>query len=100
MVHDHSGSVSWIKVLEGTIEETKYQFSEESESLQPLASVPYSVDSVIYNDEKVIHKVQNISHEAPAVSLHIYSPPYENCTCFDPNTTVSLHLNMNHLPLV
>ncbi|MBV94368.1 Cysteine dioxygenase type 1, partial [Eschrichtius robustus] len=33
-----------------------------------------------------LHRVENISHTEPAVSLHLYSPPFDTCHAFDQRT--------------
>ncbi|NXR99833.1 CDO1 dioxygenase, partial [Oxylabes madagascariensis] len=33
-----------------------------------------------------LHRVENISHTEPAVSLHLYSPPFDTCNTFDQRT--------------
>ena len=34
-------------------------------------------------DEIATHRVLNPSHSKGAVTLHVYSPPYQECKCFD-----------------
>ena len=37
-------------------------------------------DDVSYmSDELGLHRVENTSHSNPAVSLHLYSPPFKSC---------------------
>jgi len=33
-----------------------------------------------------LHRVENVSHTNPAVSLHLYSPPFQLCQSFDQRT--------------
>ena len=33
-----------------------------------------------------LHRVENKSHTKPAISLHVYIPPYSNCYIFNENT--------------
>jgi len=33
-----------------------------------------------------LHRVENASHTGPAVSLHLYSPPFKTCQSFDQRT--------------
>jgi len=35
-----------------------------------------------------LHRVENPSHSEPAVSLHLYSPPFNFCRTFDQRTGV------------
>ncbi|NXF98775.1 CDO1 dioxygenase, partial [Sakesphorus luctuosus] len=38
------------------------------------------------NDSIGLHRVENISHTETAVSLHLYSPPFDTCNTFDQRT--------------
>jgi cysteine dioxygenase len=47
----------------------------------------YPKDGVTYiNDSMGVHRVENASHISPAVSLHLYCPPFETCHTFDQRT--------------
>jgi cysteine dioxygenase len=37
-------------------------------------------------DEIGLHRIENPSHTDYAVSLHLYSPPFDECKCFDQYT--------------
>ena len=40
----------------------------------------FQPDDVTYmSDELGLHRVENTSHSNPAVSLHLYSPPFQSC---------------------
>ncbi|KTF90317.1 hypothetical protein cypCar_00039869 [Cyprinus carpio] len=38
------------------------------------------------NDSIGLHRVENVSHTETAVSLHLYSPPFQTCQTFDQRT--------------
>ena len=38
------------------------------------------------NDSLGLHRVENVSHTETAVSLHLYSPPFQTCRTFDQRT--------------
>ena len=42
--------------------------------------------SISFADEIGLHKVENASHSRPAVSLHLYSPPFRTVQSFDEQT--------------
>ena len=48
--------------------------------MQPLFHALSCVDSI------GLHRVENISHTESAVSLHLYSPPFDSCNTFDQRT--------------
>lgn len=37
-------------------------------------------------DSLGLHRVENRSHTVPAVSLHLYVPPFDRCHVFDEST--------------
>lgn len=98
-IHDHSGSCSWMKVLDGEIEEVQYSCNRAPVVTQTST---FLQDSVIFNDgnhthtvhpsmttdlysaESVVHQIRNTKTGGHSVTLHIYSPPYAECNCFDP----------------
>eukprot|EP00035_Acanthoeca_spectabilis_P035529 m.35172 g.35172 ORF g.35172 m.35172 type:complete len:197 (+) comp7417_c0_seq2:34-624(+) len=85
-IHDHSGSHCFMKCLDGTLHEELYRTPDGEESAGPMA--PYKVseletDGICYiSDEVGLHRISNQSHTVPAVTLHLYSPPYETCKSF------------------
>lgn len=71
LVHDHNGCESWIKVLEGELQETLYETS--SFSLKPKLDRTLTPSKVTYLESDCIH--QNRA-DSPCATLHFYSPPY------------------------
>ena len=39
-----------------------------------------------FSDEMGVHRVENKSHSEKAISLHLYSPAFDECQCFDQKT--------------
>jgi len=96
-VHDHADAHCWMKVMDGVLCENLYDWPDsESMSGEPpecyQAMVPrvvneYKTGEVAYiNDSIGLHRVENNSHSSPAVSLHLYSPPFDMCQSFDERT--------------
>lgn len=40
----------------------------------------------LISDSLGLHRVENPSHVNPAVSLHVYSPPFDSCSVFNQHT--------------
>lgn len=40
----------------------------------------------VFTDDIGLHRVENPSHTDKAVTLHLYSPPFDECYCFDQRT--------------
>lgn len=82
-IHDHAGSHCFMKILDGKLDEERYPCPDEIEvgkEMKPDQVTELVTDSVAYISDKVgMHRVSNPSHTIPAVSLHLYSPPYEEC---------------------
>ncbi|XP_070536583.1 cysteine dioxygenase type 1-like [Ptychodera flava] len=89
-IHSHSDAHCFMKVLEGELQETMYAWPSESEpdkEMQESQKNMYNRDEVAYIcDADGLHRVENISHVNQAVSLHLYSPPFDMCECFDQRT--------------
>jgi len=89
-IHDHSNSHCFMKMLEGKLTEQRYDWpseSEENEPLKPASQAILDLNEVCYiNDSLGLHRVENSSHTDPAVSLHLYCPPFDSCSMFDQRT--------------
>ncbi|KAJ3116769.1 Cysteine dioxygenase [Phlyctochytrium bullatum] len=97
-IHDHAGSHCLMKVLGGEILETQYYWPHEVVDAGSPSSAPmkekkatvHSVNRVAYIHDKIgLHRVSNPSPTRPAISLHLYCPPYDTCRTFCPSTSVS-----------
>jgi len=86
-IHCHMESSCWVKVLDGQIQETIYDYPDSSDTGNPLrlnTEAIYSPEQATYIDDSYgVHKMGNPSMETPCVSLHIYSPPFSACNIFD-----------------
>jgi len=82
-IHDHNGARTWIKVLEGELHETQYKLATiaGAESLEISQENELTDETIAYRDGTVIHK--NESASETVISLHVYSPPYSECHCYE-----------------
>lgn len=98
-IHNHNGSHCVMRVLEGELIETLYcrsrMFDDGAES---DASLSATDDTEMYSkiretrlergqtayihDQIGWHRVSNAFPDQPAVSLHLYAPPIEQCKTF------------------
>ncbi|KAL0281663.1 UNVERIFIED_CONTAM: hypothetical protein PYX00_002582 [Menopon gallinae] len=90
-IHDHADAHCFMKMLQGTLNETRFAWPEEEKeerrSLQEIGKSQIETDDVCYiNDSLGLHRVENPSHINPAVSLHLYCPPFDNCSVFNQQT--------------
>lgn len=89
-IHSHSDAHCFMKILDGSLRETLFAWPSESEKRREMTQIganDYDRDQVAYiNDSKGLHRVENVSHTDFACSLHLYSPPFGSCKCFDQRT--------------
>ncbi|KAI8335334.1 RmlC-like cupin domain-containing protein [Chlamydoabsidia padenii] len=113
-IHDHAGSHCIMKVLDGNLQETLYEYpskliedkaisnvditadtSEEAQDLLMSSDNPLHVtkstilhpNQVAYIHDKIgLHRIANPSGVQGAVSLHLYTPPYKSCKTFEETT--------------
>lgn len=98
-IHDHGNAHCLMKILRGSLTETRYEFPEEgskdSEEMKVISKKRYEENQVAYMaDELGLHRIANEGSDF-AVSLHLYTPPNvarEGCNIFDEKTGRSSHV--------
>ncbi|XP_054003139.1 cysteine dioxygenase type 1 [Hylaeus anthracinus] len=95
-IHDHANAHCVMKILQGELCETRYAWptkckndkeTDEPEELKELERNTLGLNEICYiNDSMGLHRVENPSAMNPAVSLHLYSPPFESCSVFNKQT--------------
>lgn len=86
--HAHEGSRCFVKVLSGQL--TEQQVAYPSESGETIISNNNNKRSLIKNDVTYIddligaHRMVNEHDAEPAITLHVYLPPYKKCRIFEP----------------
>jgi cysteine dioxygenase len=82
-IHDHAGSHCFMKILEGELHEVRYE-EKESGKLALKSITQMQEEEVAYiDDHQGVHKMVNPSLDRGAISLHIYIPPYKECSIFN-----------------
>uniref|UniRef100_A0A915E526 cysteine dioxygenase n=1 Tax=Ditylenchus dipsaci TaxID=166011 RepID=A0A915E526_9BILA len=97
-IHDHTDSHCFVKVLQGSLLETRYnwptyeegQEKDSEEEAKPMVETgcdTYTTNGVTYISDKIgLHRMENPSHSDPAITLHLYIPPFDHCQVFDQRT--------------
>ncbi|XP_048469850.1 cysteine dioxygenase type 1 [Rhincodon typus] len=97
-IHDHANSHCFLKILQGQLKETLYNWPDGNHKNQELTKKwekTFLENQCTYiNDTIGLHRVENVSHTEGAVSLHLYSPPFNSCHCFDERTGHKNQVNM------
>ncbi|ORZ11862.1 RmlC-like cupin domain-containing protein [Absidia repens] len=114
-IHDHAGSHCIMKVLDGHLQETLYEYPSKVVEDNTVSNVDITADTsedtqvsttyssnhplqvtkdtilqpnqVAYIHDKIgLHRIANPSGANGAVSLHLYTPPYKTCKTFEEST--------------
>ncbi|KAI8086588.1 RmlC-like cupin domain-containing protein [Halteromyces radiatus] len=87
-IHNHSGSHCIMKILEGHLQESLYDWPEKDG--QPLTLLQQTLllpnQTTYVHDNIGLHRITNPNPNRGAVSLHLYTPPYQTCTTFQERT--------------
>ena len=74
-IHDHAGSNCCVRVLRGTMTETRFEFAPNGH-VKAVGSTDFAPQSVITSADDDLHQVSNLqAGMADLVTLHVYSPP-------------------------
>ncbi|KAM9822240.1 cysteine dioxygenase type 1 [Syngnathus typhle] len=95
-IHDHSDSHCFMKMLQGELKETLFDWpKEEGGDMTERSHRILEDNSVAYINDKIgLHRVENVSHTEGSVSLHLYSPPFQTCKVFDQRTSHTTEAKM------
>ena len=87
-IHNHEGQDCWMAVLDGAVEELRYRMpGAGTGALDPHDAKAYGVGQVAFiHDDIGLHLVRSADRGRPAVSLHLYTAPYDACNCYCPET--------------
>uniref|UniRef100_A0A3P8VF16 Cysteine dioxygenase n=1 Tax=Cynoglossus semilaevis TaxID=244447 RepID=A0A3P8VF16_CYNSE len=88
-IHDHTNSHCFMKLLQGQLKETLFEWPDgncRGDMVQRSQRVLQENKVAYINDSLGLHRVENVSHTECAVSLHLYSPPFQSCQTFDQRT--------------
>ncbi|XP_047448428.1 cysteine dioxygenase type 1 [Mugil cephalus] len=88
-IHDHTDSHCFMKLLKGQLKETLFDWPDRKshgDMVQKSQRILQENRVAYINDSIGLHRVENVSHTECAVSLHLYSPPFETCQTFDQRT--------------
>ncbi|MAF64552.1 MAG: hypothetical protein CMJ84_02680 [Planctomycetes bacterium] len=95
-IHNHMGQRCWMGVLEGRIEEVQYQPPTGEGPLVEKGLRVFEPGQVAFiTDEIGLHLVRP-ADGSPAVSLHLYSRPFEFCRGYDSATGVERELALSY----
>lgn len=84
-VHDHAGQRCWMSLPQGRLEIANYSFKHGREIEFIDAEIVGKHDSDVHVDQCCsVHQIANrCAWCEPAVSLHVYSRPFDSCYIYD-----------------
>ena len=96
-IHDHSGVQCHLRVISGKLHETLYDWPEEkTEEMKLKKEIVLQPNEVSFiNDTIGLHKVSN-PYDEMAISLHLYTPPYDSCNCFTEKNNEKMKTNITY----
>mmetsp|Transcript_32951 Transcript_32951/g.75889 ORF Transcript_32951/g.75889 Transcript_32951/m.75889 type:complete len:180 (-) Transcript_32951:600-1139(-) len=105
-IHNHPCDGCWMKVVKGTVQECRYEESSQHQT-QPqqeeqtltciLDNLYHENESTYIRDSLGYHKVGNPSSNEPAVTLHLYCPPFAECKVWsDPASRPETHSSLGY----
>lgn len=101
-IHNHSGQLCWLSIQAGALRLENFRSLDGPGPGQGIRIVakhcveradPGIVD--LQQGDDGIHRVSN-PFNARAVSLHVYSLPYDSCLAYDPATDTARELRLSY----
>lgn len=85
-IHDHPSDGCWVRHVQGRVHEVRYRVDAEGGRLVETANAELKAGVTYMDDSLGLHKIGNPDAHVDAITLHLYSPPYEKChVWFDPS---------------
>ena len=90
-IHDHPCDGCWMSVVSGAVQEKRYQPDENDNLVCTQDEIFHQGGVVFIEDSMGYHSVGNPSESQRAITLHLYSPPFQQCRiwldeCQEPTT--------------
>jgi cysteine dioxygenase len=101
-IHNHSGQLCWLSIQRGALRLENFASLDgpgpgSNIRLVPKGGVDRAPEGVLdlQQGDDGIHRVSNPFHER-AVSLHVYSRPYDTCLAYDPAARTSREIRLHY----
>lgn len=79
-IHDHPCDGCTMRVCQGKVRETRYKMNGVTDKMDVTSDEIYQDDAPAFiKDSMGYHKVGNPSKSVPAITLHLYCPPFQQC---------------------
>jgi cysteine dioxygenase len=101
-IHNHSGQLCWLSIQRGALRLENFASLDgpgpgNGIRLVPNGGIERAGEGVLdlQQGENAIHRVSN-PFDAPAVSLHVYSRPYDECIAYDPAARTAREMRLQY----
>jgi cysteine dioxygenase len=101
-IHNHSGQLCWLSIQRGVLRLENFKSLDgpgpgDGIRLVPNGGIPRAPEGVLdlQQGENGIHRVSNPFDER-AVSLHVYSRPYDTCIAYDPVARTAREMRLQY----
>lgn len=101
-IHNHSGQLCWLSIQRGALRLENFTSLDgpgpgANIRLVPRSGVERAPEGVVdlQQGDDGIHRVSNPFDER-AVSLHVYSRPYDTCLAYDPAARTSREIRLHY----
>mmetsp|Transcript_3796 Transcript_3796/g.5829 ORF Transcript_3796/g.5829 Transcript_3796/m.5829 type:complete len:238 (+) Transcript_3796:124-837(+) len=79
-IHDHPCDGCWVRLCQGRVREIRYECNDETDTMEVTSDMILEDDAPTFiSDIQGYHKVGNPDPTLPAVTLHLYCPPFRRC---------------------
>jgi cysteine dioxygenase len=100
-IHNHSGQLCWLSIQHGALRLENFLSLDgpgpgQDIRLVPNGGVPRAPEGVLdlQQGDNGIHRVSN-PFDQRAVSLHVYSRPYDTCIAYDPAARTAKEIRLS-----
>jgi len=96
-IHDHPCDGCWLQVLQGQVQECRYEYpTKEDGDLKCNADLTFEEGQTAFIDDTIgLHKIGNPG-TIPAVTLHLYAPPFAKCKVWDEGGGAVMSFHATH----
>src|ERR1700682_2629505 len=101
-IHNHSGQLCWLSIQRGALRLENFISLDgpgpgDGIRLAPNGGIAFAPEGVLdlQQGENAIHRVSNPFAQR-AVSLHVYSRPYDTCLAYDPVACTAREMRLQY----
>ena len=94
-IHCHNGEECWVYVIDGELEEKRYEMNESDDLVLVEKSISQASDLSYMSDEMGYHLLRNTKSQR-AMSLHLYMNPIDECSIYDEENGVFIYKELQY----